>query len=205
MSTVEAVQGELGCRIPAALLDVYEGRVAVEGSFVYPLDEVAERNATFEISDYRPDLLLIGDDGGGRGFFIPRDDPEPSVVAIDLGAVGSSDGELLGPLSEWVSHGFDDYWEKPAPGPGIVDVLLARRPEAGARALVRIRQIFNLPVPLGDLTRADRPYPVELLTKVHYVKYQKQIEAINRDFDCLEVRPTTADRRADGGSVLPGR
>ncbi|MGC4807019.1 hypothetical protein [Micromonospora sp. DT233] len=41
---------------------------------LYGPDEIAERNRTHEVPQYAPELLLIGDDGGGRGFFVARDD-----------------------------------------------------------------------------------------------------------------------------------
>lgn len=37
---------------------------------IYTIHEVKERNETFEIKIYLPEYVLIGDDGGGKGFLI---------------------------------------------------------------------------------------------------------------------------------------
>ena len=68
-SVLDRVEARVGSRPPEALLDVWTGAVSVDGSvdvYLYGPEEIAERNATYEIPAYRPDLLLIGDDGGGR-------------------------------------------------------------------------------------------------------------------------------------------
>ncbi|MEV6930228.1 hypothetical protein AB0M46_37895 [Dactylosporangium sp. NPDC051485] len=196
MATVRTVEADLGWRIPDVLRDVYEGRIATGEPFIYPLDGIVERNATFEISEYGPDLVLIGDDGGGRGFFIVRGDPDPDpdLLAIDLGAVGSDEGEVLGRLSVLLARGFD--FVESASYRGIsearidtVDVLLAKKPEAGTRAIWEIRRSLRLSMALSELAGRDAEYPIVLLSKVRLVKYEKLISALNQSFECLDVRP----------------
>ena len=193
MATVRTVEADLGWRIPDVLRDVYEGRIAIGEPFIYPLDGIVERNATFEISEYGPDLVLIGDDGGGRGFFIVRGDPDPDLLAIGLGAVGSDEGEVLGRLSVLLARRFD--FVESASYRGIaearmdtVDVLLVKKPEAGIRAIWEIRRSLRLPMALSELAGQDKEYPIVLLSKVRLVKYEKLISALNQSFGCLDVR-----------------
>ena len=103
------VAAEVGVLPPAALLDVWTDVTPLDVSVdvdLYGPDEISERNTTYEIPIYRPDLLLIGTDGGGRGFFVQRGDPDAEVFRIGLGAVGSDDGTRLGRLATLVTDGF---------------------------------------------------------------------------------------------------
>ncbi|MGQ0710297.1 MAG: hypothetical protein ACT4NV_11160 [Rhodoferax sp.] len=45
-----------------------------DGLLLYPAEALVERNQTFEVQDYLPGFLLIGDDSGGRGFLIRFDE-----------------------------------------------------------------------------------------------------------------------------------
>ena len=107
---VSDVENALSIAISADLRAVWErSNVMVfpdSGVTLYGTDDIVERNATFEIREYAPGLLLFGDDGGGRGFFVGVDADDVGVVAIDLGAVGSSEGSRIADgVFSWVEQG----------------------------------------------------------------------------------------------------
>ncbi|MFE7620400.1 SMI1/KNR4 family protein [Streptomyces sp. NPDC057496] len=65
---------------PGVLLD--------NGVHVYGPHTVAERNETFEVARYAPHWVLVGDDGGGDGFFMRRHGRDRvSVHRLGLGAI----------------------------------------------------------------------------------------------------------------------
>lgn len=79
----ERIASELGralrTEIPATLLDVWTGRIVVpvETNFLIDgPDDILELNTTFDVPHWRPDLLIIGTDGGDYGIFVVRDDPD---------------------------------------------------------------------------------------------------------------------------------
>lgn len=194
------VEAQVGSRPPEALLDVWTGAALVDGSadvYLYGPAEIAERNATYEVPTYRPDLLLIGDDGGGRGLFVPRDDPDPDLYLIGLGAVGSDEGERVATLTELAADAFRamrigdpaDDWPPPA---GPIDVLISHRPAAGTKALVEIRKLLGLDIPISELLSADVTFPMVVLTGVRYPKYATAITDLNQRFGCLAIRPRLA-------------
>jgi hypothetical protein len=191
------IEAQLGVRPPEALLDIWTGVTPTDSSvdvYMYGPDEIAERNTTFEIPVYRPDLLLMGDDGGGRGLFVTRNEADPEVFRIGLGAVGSDHGERIGRLSALAADGFRST---PDEGTGAdkspplepIDILIACRPTAGVKALVDIRKLLGLSVPIGQLTAGNADFPMVVLTDVRYSKYEKAITEINRRYGCLAVRP----------------
>ncbi|MEU8289331.1 hypothetical protein AB0C01_33820 [Micromonospora sp. NPDC048905] len=194
-SLAKQVEAQVGVRPPEALLDVWTGERPVDAAAdvsVYGPDEIAERNRTYEIPDYAPDLLLIGDDGGGAGLFVARNDSDPEVVLIGLGAVGTVDGTPAGQLSLLAADGFrsidsaEDLGDTAA-STGPIDVLVTHRP--GVRALVEIRKLFHLSLPISALTAADAHYPMVVLTDVHHGRYAEAIAQLNLRHRCLAVRP----------------
>jgi hypothetical protein len=192
------VEDQLGCRPPEALLDIWTGITPIDDPtvdvYIYePRQRLAERNATYQVPIYRPDLLLIGDDGGGRGLFIPRGEADPDVIRIELGATSSDDGEVLGNLAALAADAFrpvrDAEARLAAEEPGTVDVLIARRPEAGVRALVDIRKRFGLAVPISQLTSAEAVFPMVVLSDVYASKYERAITDLDERYHCLIIRP----------------
>jgi hypothetical protein len=195
-AVVQQVEAELGVRPPDALLDIWTGVTPVNGLAdvaVYGPHEIAERNSTYEVQIYRPDLLLIGDDGCGRGLFIVRSEPDPMVIRIGHGAIGSDDGERVGRLSALASDGFrslpNDHSGGPdSPPTGPIDILLTGRPAAGIKALFDVRRLLGLSMSMSQLTAADAAFPQVLLTNVRYSKYATAISELNERYGCLSTR-----------------
>ncbi|WP_035846488.1 SMI1/KNR4 family protein [Kitasatospora azatica] len=72
------------------------------GITIYGPQDILERNETYEVGEYQPDWILIGDDSGGNGLFIRRSTADrPSVYRLDLGA-GDNDIETPG-VGEWLT------------------------------------------------------------------------------------------------------
>ena len=55
---------------------------------VYGPQAIRERNETYEVREYAPDWVLIGDDSGGSGLFMRRHGRDrTSVFRLDLDAI----------------------------------------------------------------------------------------------------------------------
>ncbi|WP_289064372.1 SMI1/KNR4 family protein [uncultured Zobellia sp.] len=68
---------------------VYE--INNSGVYLYSINDLIERNETYEVPEYEPDYFLIGQDGD-LAFFIKKDNSE-LIFSNDLGAIGSLDME----------------------------------------------------------------------------------------------------------------
>ncbi|KUF18066.1 SMI1/KNR4 family protein [Streptomyces silvensis] len=84
------------------------GVLLPNGVSVYGPHVIRERNDTYEVREYAPDWVLVGDDSGGRGLFMRHHGRDrTSVYALDLGAVEhdvEANGELLtGDLVGWLA------------------------------------------------------------------------------------------------------
>ncbi|ROR93499.1 uncharacterized protein DUF4303 [Salana multivorans] len=77
------------------------GLLLDDGTTVYGPDDLAERNETFEVAEYAPGWVLVGDDSGGSGYLMrrpgPRDDPAEGRAAAEVFRLG------LGALTEDVA------------------------------------------------------------------------------------------------------
>ncbi|BEU27124.1 SMI1/KNR4 family protein [Paraburkholderia caribensis] len=106
---IAGVESAMKVKFPSAykdLLSYADGALLDSGISLYRLDDLAERNETYEVDDYCRGYLLIGDDSGGKGFLIKLENDDPSVVSSGLGDLDPSDfSPVATTLQEWVNQG----------------------------------------------------------------------------------------------------
>lgn len=74
-----------------------------DGLLIYAREHIAERNETYELAQYLPDHLMIGDDSGGRGVLV---DSTGAVWICGMGAWDLECREALAPdLPQWIAQG----------------------------------------------------------------------------------------------------
>lgn len=77
------------------------------GVLLYCRETLRERNATFEVADYAPGHLLIGDDSGGSGFVIACAGVAGPVFRVDLGSLDEDDFVVVAATFQaWAAGGF---------------------------------------------------------------------------------------------------
>ena len=75
----------------------------VASLLLYSVDELLERNVTYEVQEYLPGWIMIGDDGGGEGIFISYDDPSARPYINGMGSMLLADARPLADnLSQWI-------------------------------------------------------------------------------------------------------
>ena len=103
---VARARAEIALSLPAplvALWNVTDGLMTDAGVTVYSAGCIGERNTTYEVAQYAPGFILIGDDSGGRGFLLRADDSGSAVFASDLGDLGPEDFEVESvDLASWI-------------------------------------------------------------------------------------------------------
>src|SRR5262245_27821858 len=70
---IAEAENEMGVKFPEEyrrLLTYSDGLFANDIVKLYSIDEIAERNSTYEVAEYLPGYLMIGDDSGGYGIFL---------------------------------------------------------------------------------------------------------------------------------------
>ncbi|MBD9463937.1 hypothetical protein [Pseudomonas sp. Pdm06] len=91
---------------PSVILTFVEQQTGIprpDGLFLYGRDDLTERNETFEITQYLPGYLLIGDDSGSRGVLVHYELSAYPVYLCDLGVLAEEDLVPLAPtLHHWI-------------------------------------------------------------------------------------------------------
>ena len=108
---VAAAEVELGISLPAdhrQLLLLSNGLVAKnDRTVLYGARDLLERNRTFEVSEYAPGWLMIGDDSGGQAFLVDVTEKDRRVICVDMGSMVPEDGRCAGAnLNAWAESGF---------------------------------------------------------------------------------------------------
>lgn len=73
---------------------------------LYGTEDIAERNATWEVYQYASGYVAIGDDGGGQVLLMRLVEDEKKVWIVDAGVMDPQQAELVTEnLLKWVSEG----------------------------------------------------------------------------------------------------
>lgn len=74
--------------------------------WLYAIDDLLERNQTYEVLSYCPGWLTTGDDGGGRAVMVSLDPTRTGVFFVDHGSMAAECFEALADdLQHWVTQG----------------------------------------------------------------------------------------------------
>ncbi|QWP76180.1 hypothetical protein J5226_21740 [Lysobacter sp. K5869] len=98
IETLAQVEHWHGAPLAAALRAFLLARADCENGAVrlYALDEIVERNLTYEIREYCPGFVTIGDDGGGRAVVVHGALTPPTVFVVGHGSMSEADFVAVG-------------------------------------------------------------------------------------------------------------
>ncbi len=83
------------------LYDKFLSEMGEDGEFA--IEDLVERNTTYEIEEWEPDFFMIGQDGD-VAFFIKKDSDD-TIYMNDLGALGSIEMKrVASDVYEFVKH-----------------------------------------------------------------------------------------------------
>ncbi len=101
---IEVIQKRFGVVLPESyvqLLGEANGLMLESGMSIYSTIDLVERNDTFEVQEYAPGFIAIGDDSGGMCILIRVSTGE--VFSVDQGSMDPDDMEQLAcNVARWV-------------------------------------------------------------------------------------------------------
>lgn len=109
---IALAEDEHGRPLPAAyvaLVTVYNGGFTPSSLSILEVGEIVQRNADYEVSEYMPGYLMIGDDGGGTAILLNEGDGR--IYEVDMGVMDESEATLS-------AHSLDELLEF---GTGLAD------------------------------------------------------------------------------------
>lgn len=101
---IKKLEEYCGYHLPKEYVQFLDIANGVAGSRVqlYSTEELPEINETYEVKEFSPGFLAIGDDGGGRAIMIKIEDDICPIYVVDHGSMMPEDMELLAcSLTEW--------------------------------------------------------------------------------------------------------
>jgi hypothetical protein len=76
------------------------------GLLIYGSAELKERNETWEVEDYAPGYIAIGDDGGGNVFLMKLNQDDSAIYTVESGVMDPEFAEMVSEsLNAWVAGG----------------------------------------------------------------------------------------------------
>lgn len=94
-AVIAAAQEDLGKEIPPAyveLLAISNGLSAMGGLTLLETEDIAQRNRNYEVAEYLPDYVMIGDDSGGVAILMKQG--AVTIFEVDMGVMDESDIEV---------------------------------------------------------------------------------------------------------------
>ena len=187
---VEAAGARLHGVIPRLLREIWlhsNGLAMPAGFVLYGTADIAERNATFEVAQYAPDHLAIGDDSGGRMILTRATADETTVCHSDMGDLQPARfAALSGNLVSWIRDGAHiPESARPSSDPlALVDLYLERAPP-DLRGLLEIKRTLSLDLSLGELKHAMEAVPAPLIRGVPAQKWRMRVDKLPPDLRAL--------------------
>lgn len=183
------IEQALGKGVPAQVIAFWEAyeEVAFANSInIYGFETVIIRNEDYQIGQYVPDYLLIGDDGGGQGLFVKRGDEQCIVHYLGLGALDPEDfNSTEMNLIDWISAG--PVLEEEESFVLMIDVWVTNPPADMTKFIMAVRKELKLNMGIQELKDQLQHLPYKLLQHVSLNKYGELIESLNERFHCLTV------------------
>jgi hypothetical protein len=106
---LQSLDHAIGTRLPLAFREFLkrsDGLSLCGGLLIYGSADLKERNDTWEVTEYAPGFIAIGDDGGGKIFLMKLGEADSAIYVVESGVMNPEFGEKVAEsLSAWVSNG----------------------------------------------------------------------------------------------------
>lgn len=160
------------------------------GAILYSLDELKQMNDNFEIQEYQPNYLAIGDDGGGLVFLMRQEPDAKEVICVDM-----SDYDIELPFyrienfTDWYKDGCKIHTETKEDNrlSKAGDVFLIKEPKNGMKDLIKIKQAFSMDISTSQLLALSKELPCMVIRDIKYAKAIKLMEKVGQP-DIFEFR-----------------
>lgn len=143
-------------KLPKSYLELIvqlNGFVDNKGVKLYSIDEIQERNETYEVSEYLPGYVAVGDDSGGNLFLMKADSSSQTIYISDSGSLLLDENEdvLCDNFIEWIQNGCSLSSLKSMKSTVLCKAVLKGMPQGGAKDLLKIKKIFGCNSSIGDM------------------------------------------------------
>lgn len=156
------------------LLGNANGFLAEDGIKIYGIDELIERNETFEVIEYAPGYVAIGDDSGGRVFLMKAQENEKRIISVDSGYMNPNDmPEIVTEnLEDWLMDGcqYNNHKTYQETSTDLCKVYLLGIPQEGVKGLIKIKKAFGVEITMAEMLDGAKNPPYKIVNNITYAK-----------------------------------
>lgn len=173
----EMINSVIQCiELPQCYLELIRkvnGFVEEKGIKIYGIEEIKERNETFEVEKYLPGYVAIGDDSGGNLLLMKACALSTSVFLSDCGSLflDESNDKIINDFESWIDDGCNIDWVKEEKSAmNLCKVSLVGMPDGGSKELLKIKKIFNCNMSISELLVGAHNTPFIIMDSITIAK-----------------------------------
>lgn len=196
---IDKLELEMGIKMPKvfkALLSLCNGLVVGNGIVIFGTDIIAERNLTYEVSEYAKGYIAIGSNSGGKFLLMPAEENATQLLQVDCGVMNPEYATLVTTnFEKWINEGAVniDLIEEIKTKEQLYDLVLVEQPKGGAQDLKKIQECFNIKAGLFDLLKGSKKLPFTMMKNISRDVAKKNFEDLGELGKLLKIVPSNLD------------
>lgn len=157
---------------------------------LYDIDEILERNETWEVRKYAPGYIAIGDDGGGNVLLMKEEKSAYKVVMVDGGYMNPLDNPkiITNDFDKWISEGANVDDESQKEDYVFCDIIISKMPSNGLKGLLEIKKILGISMSISEILNGAKNPPSIIAKHYSYPKAVSRLEKMKSEIDFLVIR-----------------
>lgn len=157
---------------------------------LYDIDEIVERNETWEVNIYAPGYIAIGDDGGGNVFLMKAEKSAYEVVMVDGGYMNPLDNPkiITYDFDKWISQGANVDDESQKEDYVFCDIIISKMPSNGLKGLLEIKKILGISMSISEILNAAKNPPGIIAKQYSYPKAVSRLGKMKSEVDFFVIR-----------------
>lgn len=158
---------------------------------LYGAGQLVEKNKTYQVQEYAPGYVSIGNDHGGCQFLMRAQKEETEFRLVGDGSGVVTENDCKDDFVSWLTSDSGDPWRnKPGDISGLkpVELVLVKLPQDGKKGLLRLKKALRLQISIGQLIHMAGRLPCTLCTGITLANAKAKIKNA-KEQDIFEIRP----------------
>ena len=169
LDDVTGVEKELNLVIP----NIYKRfLVATNGAttdlaVLYGVESLVEMNRTYEVQEYAPGYISVGNDNGDYHLMMKAEDTAQNFQLVEYGHGVPQEKDCTDEFEDWLVNGNGDPWRSRPEEPNVhVDLILKSLPTDGKKGLLHLKSTLRLSLSIVELVNAAENLPFTLFSGI---------------------------------------
>ncbi|KZZ83919.1 SMI1/KNR4 family protein [Bacillus sp. SJS] len=149
------------------------------GVAIYGTEDIEERNATWEVSEYAKGYVAVGDDGEGNVFLMLQSKEDNRVICVESGTMNPAHtSEDSVDFAQWIKRGCSKSTISHEAAPETCHIILQTVPANGLKDLIKIKNVLGINISSADLLNGSKSTPFTIAREYPFGKAKKLVEKL---------------------------